>query len=199
MTSASTRSRCRSGTRSSATSRTTASASATYNTFTIQPDVVGATSATWSWEVTVPYEGEWEVGAIAVDTEGQADLREGVRTWLVSATAVPPTVDIATPAVMIPPTAIPALTMAPGSPVTFSGTATDDEGLHDVEITLRNSATGENLAADGTWGINVNAGNYRDLAARHRRDQLQLVVHDTLQPDVRDVHLLREGDRRPRS
>ncbi len=65
-------------------------ASATYNTFQVIPDVVGATSATWSWEVTVPYEGEWEAGAVAVDTEGQSDLREGVRTWIVSDTAVPP-------------------------------------------------------------------------------------------------------------
>ena len=137
------------------------SASATYNTFRIEPDVVGATSATWAWEVTVPYEGEWEAGAVAVDTEGQSDLREGVRTWIVSDTAVPPTVTIAQPASMIPPTTIPALTMAPGSPVTFSGTATDDEGLHDVTINLRNTATGENLAADGTWGVNVNAGDHR--------------------------------------
>ena len=136
-------------------------AAATYNTFQVTPDVVGATSATWSWEVTVPYEGEWEAGAVAVDTEGQADLREGVRSWIVSDTAVPPTVEIASPAVMIPPVSIPALTMAPGSPVTFSGTATDDEGLHDVTITLENDSTGEELAADGTWGINVNGGNHR--------------------------------------
>ena len=52
---------------------------------------------------------------------------------------------IATPAVMIPPTAIRAFTMSPGSPVTFSGTATDDEGLNYVEINLRNSTTRENL------------------------------------------------------
>jgi PKD repeat protein len=136
-------------------------ASATYNTFQVIPDVVGATSATWSWEVTVPYEGVWEAGAVAVDTAGQADLREGVRSWIVSDTAVAPSVDIATPAVMIPPVAIPALTRAPGNPVTFSGTATDDEGLHDVTISLSNSATGERLAADGTWGVNVQSGNFR--------------------------------------
>ena len=51
--------------------------------------------------------------------------------------------------------------MAPGSPVTFSGTATDDEGLHDVTITLENDSTGEELAADGTWGTNVQGGNHR--------------------------------------
>ena len=136
-------------------------AQSNYNTFTVQPDVIGATSATWSWEVTVPYEGEWEAGATAVDTAGQSDLRDNVRTWIVSDTAVPPTVEIASPAVMIPPVTIPALTMAPGSPVTFSGTATDDEGLHDVTVTLQNSATGERLASDGTWGPNVQAGNYR--------------------------------------
>jgi PKD repeat protein len=137
------------------------SAAAVYNTFTIQPDVVGATSATWQWEVTVPYEGVWEVGAVAVDTEGQSDLREGVRSWLVSSTAVAPTVEIATPAVMIPPVTIPPLTMAPGSPVTFSGTATDDEGLQQVLITLENQSTGEELAADGTWGVDVNGGLHR--------------------------------------
>ncbi|MFN8232412.1 MAG: PKD domain-containing protein [Actinomycetota bacterium] len=136
------------------------SAAAVYNTFTIQPDVVGATSATWQWEVTVPYEGVWEVGAVARDTAGQADLREGVRSWLVSSTAVPPTVTIDQPVQMIPPTAVPALTMAPGSPVTFSGTAADDEGLHDVTIGLRNTTTGERLAADGTWGNN-SGGDYR--------------------------------------
>ena len=136
-------------------------ATSNYNTFTVQPDVIGATSATWSWEVTVPYEGEWEAGATAVDTEGQSDLRDNVRTWIVSDTAVPPEVTISAPAVMIPPVTIPALTMAPGSPVTFSGTATDDEGLHDVTVTLQNSATGERLASDGTWGTNVSAGNYR--------------------------------------
>ena len=68
-----------------------------------KPDVVGATSATWSYEVTVPYEGEWTMQATAVDTAGQSDLRPAVRTWIVSSTAVAPTVTITTPAVINPP------------------------------------------------------------------------------------------------
>ena len=137
------------------------STSTTFNTFRVLPDVIGATSATWSAEVTVPYEASWTFQATAVDTAGQSDLRSAAVTWIVSATAVPPTVTIATPAVMTPPTAIAPLTMAPGSPVTFSGTATDDEGLADVTITLRNSVTRENLASDGTWGVGLVAGSYR--------------------------------------
>ena len=50
--------------------------------------MIGATAATWSYEVTVPYEGEWTMQAIAVDTAGQSDLRSADRTWIVSATAV---------------------------------------------------------------------------------------------------------------
>ncbi len=61
--------------------------------------------------------------------------------------------------------------MAPGSPVTFSGTATDDEGLHDVQITLRNSTTRENLATDGTWGVGLTAGSYRISPVEHQRDR----------------------------
>ena len=38
-----------------------------------------------------------------------------------------------------------ALSLAPGSPITFSGTATDDEGLQYVEISLRNTTTREKL------------------------------------------------------
>jgi PKD repeat protein len=133
----------------------------TYNTFTGAPDVIGATNATWSYEVTVPYEGEWTMQAIAVDTAGQADLRSADRTWLVNATAQPPTVAITTPVVMSPPTAALPLTMAPGSPLTFTGSATDDQGLLNVEIRLRNVATGEVLASDGTWGLGLVRGWYR--------------------------------------
>jgi len=134
---------------------------AIYNAFRGTPDVVGATNATWSWEWTVPFEGEWKMQATAVDTAGQPDLRSAARTWLVSENAIAPSVAITTPVVMNPPTAALPLTMAPGSPVTFSGSASDDENLKSVEISLRNTVTRENLASDGTWGTDVVAGWYR--------------------------------------
>ncbi|MBI5089767.1 MAG: PKD domain-containing protein, partial [Actinobacteria bacterium] len=137
------------------------STSTTYNSFRGAPDVVGAPNATWSYEFTVPYEGEWTLQAIAVDTSGQSDLRSADRTWIVSDTAVSPTVTIQTPGEMIPPTAAQTLTLAPGGPVTFSGTATDDEGLDYVMIYLQNTSTRENLSAGGVWGTTQIAGAHR--------------------------------------
>ena len=62
---------------------------------------------------------------------------------------------------MTPPFTVPAVTVEPGGQITFSGTAADDEGLKNVEISLRNSSTGENLGNDCTWGTSVSAGNCR--------------------------------------
>ncbi len=129
------------------------STGAAYNSFIGQPDVVGATAATWSWEWTVPYEDTWTMQATAVDTAGQADLRSSDRSWIVSSTALAPTVTISAPTQMTPPVTVNPLTLAPGAPLTFSGSAVDDEGLDFVDIQLRNTATRENLAADGTWGV----------------------------------------------
>ncbi|BCJ71459.1 hypothetical protein CS0771_10030 [Catellatospora sp. IY07-71] len=137
------------------------SASTAYNQFRIQPDVVGGLSTTWSTEVTVPYEGQWQIQVVPTDTAGQSSLDTSDRTWIVSTTGIAPSVTIAAPAVMNPPTATPPLTVAPGSPMTFSGTASDDENLFGVEIQLRNTTTRENLASDGTWGTDVQAGWYR--------------------------------------
>ena len=119
-----------------------------FNSFRGEPDVIGATNATWSYEVTLPHEGEWRGSATATDTIGQADLRSGVRDWRVDSTVVAPTVAISQPVEMTPPFAAPTVTVEPGSRVTFSGTAEDDQGLRNVEITLRNSSTGEGLAND---------------------------------------------------
>nr|WP_278249646.1 PKD domain-containing protein [Nocardioides sp. IC4_145] len=137
------------------------SVSAIYNTFRGTPDVIGATNATWSYEVTLPHEGVWRGSATAVDTTGQADLRSATRDWTVDSNAVAPTVTIQQPAAMTPPFAANPVTVEPGGRLTFSGTAADDEGLKNVEITLRNTSTGERLAADGTWGTSVSAGNHR--------------------------------------
>jgi large repetitive protein len=135
--------------------------SGTYNTFQIDPDVVGATSTTWSYEITVPYEDEWWAQARATDTAGQSDLDTADRRWIVTENGQPPSVSISAPATMIPPTTAQPVVVAPGSPMTFSGSANDDEALREVWITLRNTSTGERLAADGTWGVNVIAGSYR--------------------------------------
>ncbi len=134
---------------------------AIYNTFRGTPDVIGAPDATWSYEVTLPHEGIWRGSATAVDTTGQADLRSSTRDWRIDSTAVTPAVTITDPVPMTPPFPAPAVTVEPGAPMTFAGTASDDEGLKDVEITLRNTSTGENLGSDGTWGVGVSARNYR--------------------------------------
>jgi PKD repeat protein len=137
------------------------SVSGTYNTFQVEPDVVGATSTTWSYEITVPYEDEWWAQARATDTTGQSDLDTADRRWIVTENGHPPTVSITQPATMVPPTAAQPVVVSPGSPLTFSGSANDDEALSEVSITLRNTSTGERLASDGSWGTSVTAGSYR--------------------------------------
>jgi PKD repeat protein len=132
-----------------------------FNSFRGEPDVIGATNATWSYEVTLPHEGIWRGSATATDTIGQADLRSATRDWTVDSTAVAPTVTIAQPVEMTPPFTVPAMTVEPGGQITFSGTAADDEGLKDVTVAFRNSSTGENLGNDCTWGTQVQAGNCR--------------------------------------
>ncbi len=134
-----------------------------YRSFSIQPDVIGAPAATWSYELVLPYESEWTMQAIAVDTAGQADLRSADRSWIVNASAVAPSVSISAPAPVIPPTAAFPLTVPPGGPITFAGSATDDVRLTNVQIQLQNTTTRERLASDGTWGTDAIAGWYRLL------------------------------------
>ena len=141
------------------------SADGAYNSFTVSPDVIGAQAATWSYEVTLPYESEWEVQSYGIDTAGQSSLDSSNRSWIVSANAVAPTVAISAPAAMLPPTSAFPLTVVPGGPITFAGSAVDDTRLTDVEIQLQNTTTRERLAADGTWGADVVAGWYRLLPA----------------------------------
>ena len=115
------------------------------DTFQVTPDLVNGLNTTWSYEVTVPYEGQWRAQAWSVDTAGQTSLDNATRDWVVSSSGIAPSVNILTPAIMNPPTAAATFTLAPGSPVTFSGQAIDDEGLQNVEIQLRNSVTREQL------------------------------------------------------
>jgi large repetitive protein len=132
-----------------------------FHTFRGTPDVIGATNATWSYDVTLPHEGIWRGSATAVDTIGQADLRSATRDWTVDSTAVAPTVTINQPVEMDPPFTVPPVTATPGSTITFTGTAADDAGLKNVEVSFRNSSTGENLGNDCSWGTGISAGNCR--------------------------------------
>jgi PKD repeat protein len=134
--------------------------SGTYHTFSVVPDVVGAIETTWSYEITVPFDDEWWAQARSRDTAGQSSLDTDDRRWLVTENGQPPTVTIAAPAVMVPPTAAQPITVAPGSPMTFSGSANDDEELNEVSISLRNNTTGERLAPDGSWGTEGGFGSY---------------------------------------
>lgn len=137
------------------------SASNTYNSFGITPDVVGATNTTWSTEVTVPYEGIWRMQIVPRDVAGQSSLDTFDRTWTVTSSAIAPTVTISAPVAMTPPTTVPTVTITPGSPITFSGTASDDDTVRTVEIQLRNTSTREALASDGTWAVDNSVGWFR--------------------------------------
>ena len=90
--------------------------------------MIGATNATWSYEVTLPHEGVWRGSATATDTIGQADLRSATRDWTVDSTVVAPTVTISQPVEMTPPFTVPTVTVEPGGRITFSGTADGRRG-----------------------------------------------------------------------
>ena len=135
--------------------------SASYYAFRFTPDVVGARATTWAREMTVPYEGTWRTQVRSIDTAGQTALDTADRSWVVSSSGTAPEVMISDPVAMIPPTATAPLVVAPGSPLTFAGSANSAGTLASVEIQLANSTTREQLAADGTWGSDVVAGWHR--------------------------------------
>ncbi|HEX5018950.1 MAG TPA: PKD domain-containing protein [Actinomycetes bacterium] len=136
------------------------SVDAIYNTFRGLPDIVGATSATWSYEVTLPHDGTWRGSATAIDNAGQSDLRSSTRDWLISPGAASPVIALNQPTTVTPPTTG-SWTVEPGAPLTFSGVAVDPDGIRNVEVYLRNSSTREVIASDGSWGTDVVGGFHR--------------------------------------
>jgi PKD repeat protein len=132
-----------------------------FNTFQIQPDIIGAPSATWSYDVTLPHDGTWRASATAIDNAGQSDLRSATRDVVVTSTGTPPSVTITSPAVVVPPVATPTVQVTPGGQLTFTGTASDPGALQNVQITLQNTSTHESLANDGTWSASNIPGRYR--------------------------------------
>ena len=147
----------------------------------------------------LPHEGDWKMGAMAIDTAGQSDLRWSVRDWTVDSTGVAPHGDD-----QLADRGDPADDLADAD----HGSGWPDhlrrrpppttDGLATVEIRLRNSTTRENLAADGTWGAGINAGWFRSLRAGHRRHDVQLDLHHAVRPDPGQLLVHRPGDRRQR-
>ena len=133
----------------------------TYNSIGIAPDVPNATSTTWSKEVSVPTEGAWTAQSRAHDTGGNSSLDTVDRLWNVTEGGQAPSVSISTPGSVVPPTTPQAVTVTPGQPMTFSGTATDDGTIHSVYVAMLNNSTGENLTVDGTWGIDNGLNAYK--------------------------------------
>ncbi|MFI5100854.1 MAG: hypothetical protein ACHQE5_10140, partial [Actinomycetes bacterium] len=137
------------------------SVSPTFNTFSGQPDVLDAANATWSYEVVLPHQGKWRMGASSIDDAGQGDLRGTVRDWTVTSSGVAPVVTVTAPVAMVPPGNPVSYVTKPGTHVTFTGTSTDAAGLTSVQVFLRNNTTHESLATDGSWGVNNVAGYFR--------------------------------------
>ena len=132
-----------------------------YNSFRITPDVPGALSTTWQKEITVPDEGLWKAQIRANDTGGQSSLDYVHRNWIVSATAQAPVVSITSPSAVTPPTTPQPFTVRPGQPITFTGSATDDEAVTAIDIALVNNSTQEYLTTDGSFGRNNGLNVYR--------------------------------------
>ncbi|MET0997761.1 MAG: PKD domain-containing protein, partial [Marmoricola sp.] len=132
-----------------------------YNSFVIAPDVPGALSTTWQREITVPDEGLWKAQIRANDTGGQSSLDTADRNWNVSATAQAPVVSITSPSPVTPPTVPQPFTVTPGQPITFTGSATDDQEIRSIDVALVNNSTQEYLSNDGTFRRNNGLNVYR--------------------------------------
>jgi PKD repeat protein len=136
-------------------------ASASYNSFHITPDVSGATSTTWSKDVTVPYEDTWKAQTRATDTAGQSSLDTSDRSWIVSLSGQAPVVSLSSPVTVTPPTAPQPFTVEPGKPLTFKGSASDDGGVTAVDVALTNTSTGDTLMVDGSFSPKSGLNFYR--------------------------------------
>ena len=110
---------------------------ATRTTFDATLDQPGATATGWSYDWTPPADGNYAVQVSAVDAAGNVDpskpyLRFSYATGPVDTVA--PNGTLATP----PPGAV-----RPVAPLTFSGSATDDTGVSEVRVGIRDTANAQ--------------------------------------------------------
>ena len=147
----------------------------------------------------MPYEGEWKI-QVTADRHGRPVRRCDTRDR--PGSSAPrrsrPRSTITAPAVDDPADRDRPLTVAPGGPMTFSGTATDDENLNQ----RRDPAAQHHHAGEPRRRRHLGHRRAGRLVTGSRRcnlnaHQLQLVVHHAVQPEAGHVHVLGPGHRRP--
>jgi hypothetical protein len=121
----------------------------TYNSFTIDPEPLGDPVVTWSHEITLP-DGDWRITVAAIDTANQADTSESRADYQVFPTNVAPSVTLDSPSN--------GTVIVAGTPITITGTATDDVVVSKVEVRVRNLQTSQGMTSGGAYGI---PGYYR--------------------------------------
>ena len=126
-------------------------------------------STTWQKEITVPDEGLWKAQIRANDTGGQSSLDTSDRNWIVyrdraGAGRVDHLAQRGDPA----DDAADVHGRRPGEPITFTGTATDDEAITSIDVALVNNSTQEYLTTDGTLGATTGSTLYQITPANAR-------------------------------
>ena len=107
----------------------------------------GATSTTWSYTWTPPMTGSFSVLVESVDTSGNVAVPKPTNPFTVSNT--PPDTTLPT-ATMTSPTQ--NQTYVGLSPITFSGTASDNVGVTIARVAIKNTATNQWWRSNNTWG-----------------------------------------------
>jgi len=109
----------------------------------------GTTSRTWDYAFDPGGNGTFTVTATAVDAGNLADQTPaGPITFMIDA---PPADDTVAPNGTV---TVPTLNQVfpAGQPIVFSGQATDNVGVANVQIAIRNRSTLQWLQPNGTWG-----------------------------------------------
>ena len=110
-------------------------------------DPPGGTVVNWEYEVTVPF-GSYRVSASATDTAGQSDnafVRGSVTVSEEGSSNEAPTAIIDVPVIFT--------VFDADTPLTISGTASDDSGVESVELTIVNQQTGLGVQPSGNFGV----------------------------------------------
>ncbi len=119
--------------------------SSTQTWFAVTPATPGAASTSWSWSWSPPATGNYAIVARSVDLVG--DRSSQVQTGI--------TVDLGGPDTVAPDGTVSSVArneILPFGPIIFTGAATDDVGVVDVRVGIKDRDTGQWWkASTGTW------------------------------------------------